>query len=146
MFVFSGATFRSKAESLAVPLAALLLSDYAVIHLLYGGNYGWFSPYSWGGFVIAGLIGWILRPKITWARVAIASIAGSVGFFLISNFGVWVAGRLYPVTTSGLAACYVAALPFFRNSILGDLAYSAVMFGSYQLLRHRQAALTVGTQ
>jgi hypothetical protein len=145
MFLFSGATFRSRAESLAVPLAALLLSDYAVIHFLYGGNYGWFSPYTWGGFVIAGLIGWMLRPKITWERVAIASIAGSVVFFLISNFGVWVAGRLYPVTMSGLAACYVAALPFFRNSVLGDLACTAVMFGSYHLLRHRQAALTAGT-
>src|SRR5579862_7919753 len=74
MFVFSGAAFRSKAESLAVPLAALLLSDYAVIYLLYGGNYSWFNPYSWAGFLIAGLIGWILRLKITWARVAIASI------------------------------------------------------------------------
>jgi hypothetical protein len=92
-----------------------------------------------------GRIGWMLRPKITWERVAIASIAGSVVFFLISNFGVWVAGRLYPVTMSGLAACYVAALPFFRNSVLGDLACTAVMFGSYHLLRHRQAALTAGT-
>lgn len=142
MFLFSGATFRTKAESLAVPLAALILSDYAVIHFLYGGKYGWFNPYTWGGFLIAGMIGWMLRPKITWARVAVACVAGSVAFFVISNFGVWVAGRLYPVTMTGLAACYVAALPFFRNSILGDLAYTAVMFGSYQLLRHRQAALT----
>ncbi len=146
MFLFSGATFRSKRESLAIPLAALLLSDYAVIHFLYGGSYSWFSPYTWVGFVIAGLIGWILRPKITWPRVAIASIAGSVVFFLISNFGVWVAGKLYPLTMSGLAACYAAALPFFRNSIMGDLAYAALMFGSYHLLRHGQAALTTGTK
>jgi len=146
MFLFSGATFRSKAESLAVPLAALLLSDYAVIHFLYGGKFGWWSPYTWAGFVIAGLIGWTLRSKITWARVAFASIAGSVLFFLISNFGVWVAGKLYPLTLSGLAACYVAALPFFRNSILGDLAYAAFMLGSFQLLRDRQAALTAGTK
>ena len=146
MFLFSGATFRSKTESLAVPLAALLLSDYAVIHFAYGGNYSWFSPYTWGGFVIAGLIGWMLRPKITWARVAIASIAGSGAFFIISDFGVWVTWKLYPISIKGLAECYVAALPFFRNSILGDLAYTALMFGSYHLLRHRQRALTAGTQ
>lgn len=144
MFLFSGATFRSRAESLAVPLAALLLSDYAVIHFVYGGHYGWFSPYTWGGFVIAGLIGWILRQKITLARVVTTSIAASLSFFLISNFGVWVAGRLYPFSMSGLTACYVAALPFFRNSMLGDLAYTAVMFGSYHFLRHRQMALTAG--
>ena len=146
MFLFSGATFRNKAESLAVPLAALLLSDYAVIHFLYSGKYGWFNPYTAGGFVIAGLIGWMLRAKITWARVAVASVAGSVVFFIVSNFGVWVAGKLYPVSMSGLVACYVAALPFFRNTILGDLVYAGVMFGSYHLLRHRQATLAANPQ
>ncbi len=70
----------------------------------------------------------------------------SVVFFLISNSGIWVAGKLYPLTMSGLAACYVAALPFFRNSIMGDLAYAALMFGSYHLLRHGQARLTASTR
>jgi hypothetical protein len=146
MFLFSGATFRSKAQSLAVPLAALLLSDYAVIHFLYGGKFTWWSPYTWAGFVVAGLIGWVLRLKITWVRVALASIAGSVVFFLISDLGYWVPGKLYPLTLSGVAACYVAALPFFRNSILGDLAYASLMFGSYHLLRHGQAALAAGAK
>ena len=146
MFLFSGATFRSKRESLAIPLAALLLSDYAVIHFLYGGKYSWFSPYTWGGFALVGLIGWTLRRKITWGRVAGASMAGSVAFFIVSNFGFWVGGKLYPLTLDGLVACYVAALPFFRNSFLGDLAYTALMFGSYQLLRHRQVAMTAGVR
>jgi len=146
MFLFSGATFRSKRESLAIPLASLLLSDYAVIHFLYGGKYSWFSPYTWGGFALVGLIGWTLRRKITWGRVAGASMAGSVAFFIVSNFGVWVGGKLYPLTLDGLVACYVAALPFFRNSLLGDLAYTALMFGSYQLLRHRQVAMTAGVR
>ncbi len=146
MFLFSSATFRSKTESLAIPLAALLLSDYAVIQVLYGGKYSWFSPYTWGGFALVGLIGWTLRRKITWGRVAGASMAGSVAFFIVSNFGVWVAGKLYPLTPDGLVACYVAALPFFRNSIMGDLAYAALMFGSYHLLRHGQARLSASTR
>ena len=140
MFLFSGATFRSKRDALLVPLAALLISDYAVIHFLYHGQYRWFSPFTWIGFLLVGLIGWTLRSRTSVARVAAASLAGSVTFFLISNFGVWTGGKLYPLTLEGLAACYVAALPFFRNSLFGDLFFSALMFGSYYWLQQRQLA------
>lgn len=140
MFLFSGATFRSRRDALLAPLAALLLSDYAVIHFLYGGRYGWFSPYTWSGFVLVGLIGWTLRHRATFGRVVGASLAGSVVFFLVSNFGVWVHGKMYPLTAAGLGACYVAALPFFRNTVLGDLFYAGVMFGSYYWLQRRQLA------
>ena len=138
MFLFSGATFRNKRDALLVPLAALLVSDYAVVHFLYQGRFGWFSPWTWTAFLLTGLIGWTLRSKITVARVAGASLAGSVTFFLVSNFGVWIGGQLYPLTLQGLAACYVAALPFFRNSLFGDLFFSALMFGSYYWLQRRQ--------
>lgn len=146
MFLFSGATFRSKRDSLLVPLAALLISDYAVIHILYGGQHPWFSPYTWAGFVLVGLIGWTIRGRITYVLVPVASIAGSVAFFLLSNLGVWLGWKLYPPTLSGLADCFIAGLPFFRNTVLGDLAYSALMFGSYYWLRHRQLKLATGAR
>lgn len=140
MFLFSGSTFRSKLQGLLVPLAALLVSDYAVIHFLYHGQFGWFSPWNWSAFLLVGLIGWTLRNRISVGRVVGASLAGSVTFFVVSNFGVWLGGKMYPMTAGGLAACYVAALPFFRNTIAGDLFFSAVMFGSYYWLRQRQLA------
>ncbi len=146
MFLFSGATFRSKRASLLVPLVAVLLSDYAVIHFIYGGQYAWFSPYTWTGFLAVGLLGWTLRRKLTVPRVAVASLAGSVAFFLLSNFGVWVGWKLYPRTFGGLIDCYVAALPFFRNSLLGDLVYAGLMFGSYKWLRHRRWAVATGAR
>ena len=142
MFLFSGATFHRKKTSLAIPLVALILSDAAVNHFIYGGRYDWFTPYKWGAFLLVGVIGWALRGRITWGRVVGASLAGSVIFFVISNIGVWAMWQLYPLTLEGLGACFVAALPFFRNTLLGDLAYAAVMFGSYQFLRHRQLTLT----
>ena len=141
MFLFSGATFRSRRDSLLAPLVALLVSDYAVIRFLYAGKYGWFSPYTWTGFLLTGLLGWTLRKKLTLPRVAAASLAGSVVFFLVSNFGVWAAGGLYPRTPAGLVECYLAAVPFFRNSLLGDLFYNAAMFGSYSWLMHRRPAV-----
>jgi hypothetical protein len=135
-----GATFRSKRDALLIPLAAVLLSDYAVIHFIYGGRYAWFSPYTWTGFLAVGLLGWTLRHKLTAARVVGASLAGSTAFFLMSNFGVWVGWKLYPPSAGGLIDCYIAALPFFRNSLLGDLAYAGMMFGTYAWLRHRRRA------
>jgi hypothetical protein len=144
MFLFSGATFRNRRDSLLVPLAALMLSDYAVIHFLYGGRYAWFSPYTWAGFLLVGLIGWTLRKRLTVARAAGASIVGSVIFFLVSNFGVWAGWKMYPASIGGLIDCYVAALPFFRNTVLGDLAYAGLMFGAYAWFRHRRSAVAVG--
>ena len=146
MFLFSGATFRSKRDSLLVPLAAVLVSDYAVDHLLYHGQYAWFSPYTWAGFLLIGVIGWALRDKLTVARVAGASVAGSTAYFAISNFGVWLGWSLYPPTLGGLTACYLAALPFYRNTLLGDLAYAGLMFGAYAWLRHRRPALASGAR
>ncbi len=146
MFLFSGATFRSKRDSLLIPLAALLLSDYAVVHFLYRGQFAWFSPHTWIAFTLVGLIGWTLRKKMTFGRVALTSLSGSLVFFLVSNFGVWLGWKLYPRTLGGLAECYVAALPFFRNTLLGDLAYVAVMFGSYYWLRHRQPAMAASAR
>lgn len=146
MFLFSGASFGRKRESLLVPLAALLLSDFAVIHFLHGGKYGWISPWTWAAFLLIGLIGWTLRDRLGFARVAGASIAGSVTFFLITNFGVWVSWRLYPATWAGLGECYVAALPFFRNTLLGDLFYVALLFGSYEWLRRRRTALAAAAR
>ncbi len=143
MCLFGGATFRSKRDSVLVPLAAVLLSDYAVIHLTYHGQYAWFSPYTWTGFLLVGLLGWTLRNKLTVVRVVGASLAGSVAFFLVSNFGVWVGWKLYPPTFGGLVDCYVAALPFFRNSLVGDLVYAGLMFGTYAWLRHSRQAVAI---
>src|SRR5205814_5206418 len=138
------ATFRSRRQSLLVPLIAVLISDYAVVRLLYHGQYSWFSPYTWLGFTLVGVIGWTLRDRATWKRVGIASISGSVVFFLVTNLGVWLGVNahplpMYPHTLGGLVECYAAALPFFRNTILGDLTYAALMFGSYYLVGQRRA-------
>lgn len=138
MFLFSGATFRSKSKSLLVPLVALLASDYAVDLLLYHGAYRWFSPFTWLGFMLIGLLGWTLRSRWNWARIGGISVAASAIFFLVSNFGVWLAWTMYPRSASGLAECYAAGLPFFGNTLAGDLFFSALMFGSYYWLVHRK--------
>jgi len=54
-------------------------------------------------------------------------------FFVLTNFGVWALGALYPKTLTGLTECYVVAIPFFRNALLSDLFYSALLFGGLAL-------------
>ncbi|MGH9403262.1 MAG: DUF6580 family putative transport protein [Terriglobia bacterium] len=141
MFLFSGAVFKNKLNSLLVPLAALLISDYAVDLLLYHGAFHWLSPFTWGAFLLIGLLGWMLRgqwsKRLGWLKVGCASLAGSTLFFLITNLGVWATGMLYPQNSAGLSACYIAGIPFYMNDLIGDLAWNAIMFGSYYWLTQR---------
>ena len=97
---------------------------------------GWHNTmlFSWSAFVLTGLLAWWVRQRPGIWRILAGATSGSILFFLITNFGVWVAGGLYPSTLEGLRQCYVAAIPFFRNTLLGDLIYTAAFFGGYALV------------
>jgi hypothetical protein len=85
---------------------------------------------TWIWYVIAVNLGAIVLSKsILIHRVIGSSLLLSISFFVISNFSVWAEWNMYPKTLSGLAACYVAALPFFRNSVLTELLCSLLLFG-----------------
>ena len=85
---------------------------------------------TWIWYVIAVNLGAIaLSRSIVIQRVIGSSLLLSISFFVISNFSVWAEWQMYPKTLSGLAACYVAALPFFRNSVLAELLCSLLLFG-----------------
>jgi hypothetical protein len=113
--VYFGAR-RSWREMLA-PLAVFMLSDYCLTTYTYHATFQWQSyGITWTWYVAAMVLGAILlRQKTTFARGAAATLLGPTGFFLVSNFGVW----------AGLGACYVAAVPFYRN----DLAATAIVLG-----------------
>jgi hypothetical protein len=69
-------------------------------------------------------------------RVGAAGVVASVLFFLVTNFGTWALSGMYPHTLAGLGACYVAAIPFFQNTLAGDLFYAALLFGGFALAEH----------
>ena len=118
------------AIALLVPLALVAGSDALL---------GWHAviPFTWGAFVLTGMLGWWLRGHARPGRVLTAAVSGSCLFFVISNFGVWLMEGMYPHTAAGLIECYAAAVPFFRNGLLGDLVYTAVLFGAYTLASGR---------
>jgi hypothetical protein len=128
--LFGGAHFEDRRLALAAPLLALFMSD-----LVLGLYSGMFTVY--GSFALVVGIGRWLRLRRRPALIVTAALASSLLFFILTNFGVWAAGLLYPMTPAGLAACYVAALPFLRNSLEGDLLYTLILFGGFALMERR---------
>ena len=134
MALFGGAYFADRRLAFIVPLAALFLSDLVLgLHSQ--------MPAVYLGFGLVVCVGFLLRGRVRTLPVATAALAGSVLFFLVSNFGVWATGAWYPKTAAGLGACYVAGIPFFRNTLLGDAFYTALLFGIVALAERRFAAL-----
>ncbi|KAB2925491.1 MAG: hypothetical protein F9K22_03260 [Bacteroidetes bacterium] len=111
-----------------LPLAALVLSD-AVL--------GFYDGILWvyGSFLLVTGIGMAAQAKRSVGVVAGSTLAGSVLFFIVTNFGVWQSGLLYPMTTQGLVDCYIAAVPFFRNALAGDVVYVTALFGLYEVAK-----------
>ncbi len=151
--LFGGAYFASRVWAVAVPLLAMLVSDIA-LGLSMGGDYWSYVATSltfWSVYacvVLSSVLGFGLRGRVNGARVLGYGLAGSVLFFAVTNFAVWLMAT--PVSghnacVSGLGACYLTAVPFFKNTVLGTLFYSAVLFGGFELLRRRVPALRAQT-
>src|SRR5260370_22296289 len=87
--------------------------------------------YVFGALLIPVYLGWLNRNRSSVGAVAAAALASSLSFFAITNFMVWAIGTLYPHTTAGLAACFTAGVPFYRNQLLGDAFYTVALFGGY---------------
>ncbi|HZP60305.1 MAG TPA: DUF6580 family putative transport protein [Opitutaceae bacterium] len=132
--LFGGAHFADKRLAFAVPLAALLLSDAALG--FYPG-----MPAVYVSFALVVVLGLGLRRRHAPLPIAGAALAGSVLFFLLTNFAVWSAGGLYPRTAAGVAECYIAAVPFFGHTVAGDLFFTAVLFGGFALMQKRWPVL-----
>src|SRR5579859_6382099 len=126
MALFGGAYLTDKRLAFLMPMAALFLSDLVL------GLYGHMEV-VYGSFALVALLGLSLRKRRTPLRVAGTALASSVLFFITTNFGVWAFDALYPKTVSGLMACYLAAIPFFRNTLAGDALYTTVLFGGFAL-------------
>ncbi|HSX35835.1 MAG TPA: DUF6580 family putative transport protein [Patescibacteria group bacterium] len=123
--IFGGAILPRR-YALSLPLAAMIISDLVIgLHPL--------ILFTWGSFAAIAVLSshYMKRLNVVW--IIGASLSASVLFYLISNLGVWLQGTMYPMTAAGLINCYYMALPFFRNTVLGDSVFSATLFGLYAL-------------
>ena len=130
-----GGVYLDRKHAFLVPFIAMLISDYFI---------GFYSGIAWvyGAFVMIGLVGLWLRSHQGAGQTIGATVSGSVIFYVVTNFGVWVSSQVsYPHTLAGMLQCYNAAIPFFRNTIVGDLLYVGAMFGMYELAKRLVPAL-----
>jgi hypothetical protein len=136
--LFAGSQSRKASTGVIATLLTLVLSD-AVL-----GFYPGFW-YVYAAALIPVFFGVLIRNRKEPAAIAAAALASSLSFFMITNFMVWATEQLYPHTVGGLAQCYLAGIPFYRNQVLGDALYTVAIFGGYAVLSRlcqpaRQAA------
>lgn len=145
MGLFGAAYFQRRWIAVLVPFAGLFLSDLILNNVIYREFYPqftWFtSLWIYAAFALVMLLGWVmLRQQVKPGRVLAASLLASGIFFLVTNFSVWLESGMYSKTMAGLLGCYAAGLPFLTNTILGDLCFSAILFGTYEWVTQRQSA------
>lgn len=133
--LFGGAYFSSKRAAVAVPLLSLMAGDvFTGFHKL--------MIWVYASFLVSVAIGFWLRRRKSAPRVGVATVAGAIQFFLITNFAVWVTSTgSYAVNSCGLAACYIAGLPLFWNTLAGDAFYVGLLFGGMALAERRLPSL-----
>lgn len=141
MALFGGACLADRRLAYALPLAAMLLSDFALGMTLYGKAVLASQPVVYACLAATVAMGRGIRDRRSAVGVGGMALASSLMFFAVTNLAVWASGSLYPRTGEGLLECYAAALPFFRNSLIGDLAFAAVLFGGFALLEARVPSL-----
>ena len=162
--LFGGAYFQKKWLAFVVPLAALAVSDVFLqifVYPQFGPNY-----FKYVCFAMTVPLGFLLRGRMRLQPVGAeaksaffqlmhivlqkllpagaTAVIATVLFFLLSNFEVWVSGHgnRYPLTPTGLLACYVAAIPFSLNMLKGNLLYSGLLFGGMEFWKaYRPLAL-----
>jgi hypothetical protein len=132
--LFAGARLRGW-QAYAIPVIIILVTD-PIMGIIFGyPAYTLVTPFVCGSFLIYVWIGCHLRTTENPWRIGGAAVLGSGQFFLITNFGVWLSGiSIYPLTPSGLMACYLGGIPYLGRTLVSDLAYSGVLFGLHAWL------------
>jgi hypothetical protein len=130
MALFGGA-YMSKKQALTLPLLAMIFSDFII-----GFDSLPMRAAVYGSFLLIVLMGMFIKSKVNVKNVVFVSLLASILFFVVTNFAVWAFGTMYPKTTGGLAEAYLLAIPFFRNTLLGDLFYSGAFFGGYEFVKN----------
>jgi hypothetical protein len=139
--LFGAAYFTDKKWAILIPLIAMWISDILINNFIFSAFFDGFTLFhsamiwTYGSIALIALMGMKFLKKVTIPRVLGSAIGASVIFFVISNFGAWLASPMYPLNISGLAAAYTAAIPFFHNTLAGDIIYCTTLFGAFEYLK-----------
>lgn len=123
--LYSGANIN-KRVAFGIPVSVMLLSDlFLGFHPV--------MPFVYFSFAVTVFIGRIIKKNPGFFTLIFAGLVSSIFFFVVTNFGVWLVGNIYSKTIPGLLNCYLMAIPFFRNTLIGDLFYILTFFYGYRI-------------
>ena len=148
--LFGAAYFHKKWQLFLIPLAATWLSDLFLNNYVYAEYYAsftWFYPgfyWQYGSYLLIIVMSIFLFKKLNVNRIIGGALLATAIFFLLSNFGVWIGSKSYPQNLTGLLACYAAGIPFLKGTLLGNLVYTGLLFGTFSLLQQNIPSLNVG--
>lgn len=135
--LFAGASYNDKKLSLLFPILTMFVSDIFI-----GFHNTMLAVYV--SLALTVVIGWYIKNKRTLPVIIGSTLASSLLFFFVTNLAVWIFQEtMYPKTFQGLMECYTAAIPFFRNSLMGDIFYSSLFFGIIILAERSIPALAI---
>jgi len=138
MALFGAAYYSKRYWAFLIPIVAMWISDLVLNNVVYGqyfDNFVWLydgALFTYGAFALIALLGIFTLKKVRITNLIASALGASVIFFIVSNFGVWFSGAMYTKDFAGLITCYTAGIPFFKNTVAGDLVYSAVLFGAFE--------------
>ncbi len=135
MALFGGVYFKNKIWGIIVPLIAMIISD---VGLEFTTGWGFHNtiPYVYTSFIATSLIGYSMKNKTNVPTIAGASLVSSLLFFIVTNFGVWAAGGFIG-GAAGLTTTYIIGIPYFGATMLGDLFFNGILFGTFYFAKRR---------
>ena len=135
--VFGAACYRGRGLSFLVPFGVYLAGDLGIWALTGRADWAFYGvqPVVYLSLALVVCLGFLLRRRRTWLRIAGTGFASAVAFFLVTNFGVWAlgGGTHYPHNAAGLIDCYVQAIPFFRNTLISMAIFLPLLFSRLAL-------------
>jgi len=148
--IFGGAYLASRYMSVIIPIIVLYLSDFVINNTIarsffpdVNGIVWWdnYMFYTIGAIALIALISRVMLKKVNVLNVLGTVLVSSIIFFLLTNFGAWASAKsIYPQDANGLMMSYVAAIPFYKTSLFGNLLFTAIMFGSKELIESMMKA------
>ena len=147
MALFGAAYFNRKYLALVIPLLATWLSDLFINNVVYAQyypNFTWFYEgfyWQYGTYVLIGLLGLVIFKKVNPKRILTGGLVSTLLFFIMTNFGCWIGSTTYSQNFVGLMECYAMGIPFLKGTLLGDLFYCGILFGSFEFIKIKVHAL-----
>ena len=155
MALIGGLYFNRKLLAFLVPIIALVASDLILNNTInrvfftdHSGIVLWadYMYWTYGAFLLTVVLGIVLSNKSAKSKILVGGVAASLLFFVISNVGVWLSMPMYSKDFAGLTTCFIAAIPFFQNTLLGNLLFAGIFIGSIEYLRSRENTTSLNFQ